>query len=281
VTRGAAHPAVPALATRGTTHPNRLRRVDRWLLAAHGPLLRGSGRPVVVDLGYGRHPVTVLELARRVRGVAPRAEVVGVELDPERVAAARRLAGPASGVRFVRGGFDLGAELGAGLDPGGLAGGRGGVHVLRAFNVLRQYPVADVPPAWDAMRSRLAPGGVLLDGTCDELGRLAAWVAIDREGPVSLVLSWRLAGLDRPGDVAARLPKVLIERNRPPHGVHRFLAELDAAWQRAAPLGVLGARQRLVAACQALREAGWPLRGEREGWWRHGTVEVAWACVAD
>ena len=40
------------LATRGTTAPNRLRRVDRWLAAVHGDLLRGADAPpLVVDLG--------------------------------------------------------------------------------------------------------------------------------------------------------------------------------------------------------------------------------------
>ena len=48
--------------------------------------------------------------------------------------------------------------------------------------------------------ARLAPGGLLVDGTCDEIGRRAAWVAVTPEdGPVSLTLSLRLAGLERPG----------------------------------------------------------------------------------
>ena len=55
--------------TRGTTNPNRLRRVDRWIGYALGGLLRSAaGPPVVVDLGYGASPVTVLELADRLRG---------------------------------------------------------------------------------------------------------------------------------------------------------------------------------------------------------------------
>ena len=43
--------------------------------------------------------------------------------------------------------------------------------VVRAFNVLRQYDVESVPEAWSEMTARLAPGGLILDGTCDELGR--------------------------------------------------------------------------------------------------------------
>jgi hypothetical protein len=268
---GRPSPGPPATATRGTTHANRLRRVDRWLLATRGAQLR-AGRRSRGRRPPGRaRPVTVVELAQRVRHAHPGATVIGLELDPQRVRAARDLVGELPGVRFGRGGFDLLPGLAPAAAPGG-------VDVVRAFNVLRQYQVADVAPAWAAMRSRLAPGGVVLDGTCDEVGRIASWAVLDRDGPVSLVLSWRLAGLDRPGDVAARLPKVLIERNRPPYRVHRFLAELDDAWRRAAPLGVHGARQRLVVACRELRGAGWPLVGERL--WRHGTVEVAWPAVA-
>ena len=50
--------------TRGTTAPNRLRRVDRWIAGVHGPLLRRHERPLVVDLGYGASPVTTAELRR-------------------------------------------------------------------------------------------------------------------------------------------------------------------------------------------------------------------------
>ena len=48
--------------TRGTTNPNRLRRMDRWLTHTLARRLRAAtGPPVVVDLGYGASPVTVLE----------------------------------------------------------------------------------------------------------------------------------------------------------------------------------------------------------------------------
>ena len=53
------------LPTRGTTNANRLRRVDRWLLATQVPRLRDAARPLVVDLGYGSSAVTTLELVER------------------------------------------------------------------------------------------------------------------------------------------------------------------------------------------------------------------------
>src|SRR3954471_23009823 len=109
--------------TRGTTAPNRLRRVDRWLTATYAGLLRAADDPLVVDLGYGASPVTTVELADRLRVVRPDVQIVGVEIDPDRVAAAAGLRAPPY-LDFRRGGFEL-----AGLRP----------LVVRAFNVLRQY----------------------------------------------------------------------------------------------------------------------------------------------
>jgi hypothetical protein len=252
--------------TRGTTNPNRLRRVDRWLADVEGWRLRaGLGPPVVVDLGYGASPVTALELHDRLARVRPDVEVVGIEIDPERVRAAQSLARP--GLAFALGGFEV---------P--LPDGRRPV-VVRAFNVLRQYAEGDVAAAWDLVRGRLAPGGLLVDGTCDEIGRLASWVAVDATGPVSLTLSVRLRGLDRPSVVAERLPKALIHRNVPGEPVHAYLAAVDAAWDRAAAQASYGVRQRWVATCASLREQGWPvLDGPRR--WRLGELGVAWAVVA-
>ena len=38
------------------------------------------------------------------------------------------------------------------------------------------------------MCGRLAPGGLLVEGTCDELGRRACWVALDQSGPLTITL---------------------------------------------------------------------------------------------
>lgn len=251
--------------TRGTTAPNRLRRFDRWYVERHGPAVRAAADPLMVDLGYGRAPVTVLELAGRVRAVRPDVQVLGVEIDPDRVSAARSLAVP--GVSFAHGGFEL--------SP---LGGRRPL-LVRAFNVLRQYEEDEVEAVWARLRSHLSPGGLLVDGTCDEVGRLASWVVLDAAGPTSLVLAWRLAGLERPSQVAARLPKALIHRNVPGERVHALLQALDAAWDVAAPLQALGARQRLVAAATSLREQGWGLRRD-ERQWRRGVLELPWSEVA-
>ncbi|MCW2776516.1 MAG: methylase [Frankiales bacterium] len=244
------------LPTRGTTAPNRLRRVDRWLAAVHGDLLRAAERPLVVDLGYGATPVTAVELHARLSAVRPDVEVVGLEIDPERVAAALDARRP--GLDFRRGGFEL-----AGLRP----------LVVRALNVLRQYEEDAAARAWTTLLGGLAPGGLLVEGTCDELGRRACWVALTAEGPQSLTLAAHLPTLDRPSALAERLPKALIHHNVPGEPVHALLAELDEAWDRAAPYAAFGPRQRWVAAAGSVE--GVDARRAR-----FGELTVPWSRVA-
>ncbi|WP_435819931.1 class I SAM-dependent methyltransferase [Micromonospora purpureochromogenes] len=250
--------------TRGTTNPNRLRRVDNWIVAICGDRLRAAADPLVVDLGYGATPVTAVELrARLATGVRADVRVVGLEIDPVRVAAAAPAADP-PGLTFARGGFEL-----AGLRP----------VLVRAFNVLRQYDENEVAAAWRTVTDRLAPGGALVEGTCDELGRLGSWVLVDAAGPRTLTLAARLATLETPAQLAERLPKALIHRNVPGERVHDLIRALDDAWQAAAGYAAFGPRQRWLRAVGALKQAGWPVL-DRPHRWRQGELTLPWPAVA-
>jgi hypothetical protein len=251
------------LPTRGTTNANRLRRVDRWLLATQVPRLRDSARPLVVDLGYGSSAVTTLELVERLGPEVNGLEVVGLEIDPARVAAVEAERNPPR-VDFRVGGFEL-----AGLRP----------VLVRAFNVLRQYDEESAARAWDTMRAALAPGGLIVEGTCDEWGRRSAWVALDADGPLTLTLSTRVADISAPSDLAERLPKALIHHNVPGQPVHEFLRAFDAAWDASAGLSPFGPRQRWAAAVESLADSGWPLVGSSRRQ-RHGELTVRWSAVS-
>ena len=250
--------------TRGTTGYNRLRRCDRWLV--HSPrvraLLESAEDPLVVDLGYGALPVTTLELAARLRPVRADVRVVGLEIDPVRVDTAQPAA--TAGVQFALGGFEL-----AGLRP----------VLVRAFNVLRQYPVEEVPEAWAALRAGLAAGGLLVDGTCDELGRRCCWVLLDRDGPVSLTLACDPKHLERPSDLAERLPKVLIHHNVPGQPIHTLLTAADRAWATASGQGVFGPRVRWREMVAQLHRAGVPVGPQRRPL-RDAVLTVPWDSVA-
>lgn len=278
--------------TRGTTHQNRLRRMDRWITATHGPALRRSADPVVVDLGYGAAPWTAVELLRRLRTAEPRTEVVGIEIDPDRVAAARPY--ERDGLRFRHGGFEIPLDpAGAPPAPGNGQDGRDNRDgksagdgrdrarrpmLIRAANVLRQYDEDEVAAVWARLCARLAPGGLLVEGTCDEIGRRHVWVALGPEGPRTVTFATRLGSLDRPSDLAERLPKALIHRNVPGEPVYAFLRDFDRAWAAAAPYASLGARQRWIRAVRDLA-ADWPLADDPRRR-RQGEVTVNWAALA-
>ncbi|MEV0092242.1 class I SAM-dependent methyltransferase [Streptomyces sp. NPDC050738] len=250
--------------TRGTTNPNRLRRMDRWIAAAHGRALASADDPLAVDLGYGAAPWTAVELLARLRTAAPAAEVVGIEIEPARVAAAKPY--EREGLTFAHGGFEV---------P--LPGGRRPL-LIRAANVLRQYDEEAVGAVWERLRARLAPGGLLVEGTCDEIGRRHVWVALGPEGPRTVTFATRLGSLQRPSDLAERLPKALIHRNVPGEPVHAFLRDFDRAWAAAAPYASLGARQRWITAVREL-SADWPLTDDARRW-RQGEVTVNWSALA-
>lgn len=234
--------------TRGTTNPNRLRRVDRYL--AQLEVIRRSSAPLVVDLGYGRSPITTLEMLHRLAKANRQTRVIGIEIDPERVQEAKPLENES--LRFIHGGFEI--PLPEQFSD------RSDVDLIRAFNVLRQYSEAEVMPAWQLMLSRLSPDGVLIEGTCDEIGRVASWITVDRSGPKSFTISLRLEDLDFPSKVAERLPKILIHKNTPGNKIHDYLSDLDAAWQRAVSLGSFGVTQRFQHTAKELIARGWPIQ---------------------
>ena len=253
--------------TRGTTNPNRLRRVDRYLCSL--PTLRQIAEPIVVDLGYGGSPITAVELLARCQAINPATRLVGVEIERERVE--RGLAVATPNLRFTLGGFETPLPADFGQDAR--------ADLIRAFNVLRQYSEAEVPAAWALMQSRLSATGLLIEGTCDEIGRLASWITLDDSQPLWFTVSLRLSGLETPSKVAERLPKALIHHNVAGEPINDFLTALDRWWNTHAPLGVFGASQRWVAVCKSMTAAGWPVRQEPKRW-RLGEISVDWSAVA-
>ena len=149
---------------------------------------------------------------------------------------------------------------------------------MRAFNVLRQYDVAEVDEAWRTVCERLALGGMFIEGTCDEIGRRATWVLLDATGPRSLTLAWDPFDVAEPGDVAERLPKALIHRNVPGEKIHALLTDANAAYAHAAPFDPYGPRVRWREARKELVSKGWPIHPVRRPL-RDNVLTVDWAAV--
>lgn len=248
--------------TRGTTNPNRLRRIDRYIAAL--PQLK-TPKPVVVDLGFGASPITAVELRARLLKVNPAVHVVGIEIERERVERGLAIAEP--GLDFTHGGFETPL-------PNGLTE----ATIIRAFNVLRQYEESEVAAAWALMQSRLSEDGLLIEGTCDEIGRLSSWITLSKEAPIWFTVSLRLNGLETPSKVAERLPKALIHHNVPGERIHDWLQALDKAWARHAPLSTFGPIQRWLAVCEELVAEGWPIKVDRKRW-RLGELTLTYEAV--
>ncbi len=254
--------------TRGKTARNRLRRVDTFLAVYDPGLLRRADGPYdgafFVDLGYGAEPATTLESAERLRRINPALPVLGVEIDPERVAAAQLYADNLT--HFRLGGFNLPLRPRA-------DGCQDAVRIIRAFNVLRQYEEREVAAAWEAMGESLLPGGLLIEGTSEPFGRV--WVAnvLRRDPHPSPLPGGEGAGLRYegllfstnfrlgfdPGQFQPVLPKNLIHRMTPGEPVYALME----AWKRAAletmAARVWGSRHWFVAAAHRLAALGYPV----------------------
>ncbi|MFO7632277.1 MAG: hypothetical protein R6W76_07055 [Caldilinea sp.] len=245
--------------TRGKTAVNRLRRVDNFMLLYDSHLFRRQDGLFAdawfVDLGYGAEPVTTLESAARLRRVNAHLPVLGVEIDPVRVAAAQGCADERT--HFRLGGFNLPLHR--------LPGGRSErVRAIRAFNVLRQYNEVDVAPAYAALAYDALPGALLVEGTSDPSGSI--WVANvlrrDLLAPVwnleALVFSTRLRTSLAPEAFQAVLPKNLIHHMQPGKPIYRFFETWKEAARRTVHERIWGERRWFVAAGHAVHEAGFP-----------------------
>ena len=234
--------------TRGTTNPNRMRRVDRWLTGPQAWRLRGANDPLVVDLGYGASPATAVELFERLSAIRADVRVVGIEIEPERVRQARALERP--GFSFELGGFEL--------PVAGPPGAGAGLQCAAAVRGSRR------PAIW-RRAGPLGPGRPVHRRHLRRNGRRVTWVALDAERPLSLGLSMRFGSFRCLGRRRAAA-----ESAHPPERAGRedycFLQAMDKAWLEAAPLASFGNRQRWTAMCRALRDGGWPVQDGPSRW---------------
>lgn len=251
--------------TRGKTASNRLRRADIFLIQYAPDLIRRMdgdfAHALFVDLGYGAQATTTLEAAERLRALNPELRILGVEIDPQRVAAALPYADERT--HFRLGGFNLPL----------LPDER--VKIIRAFNVLRQYEEVEFAPAYAQLAPYVLPGGLMVEGTSDPFGRI--WVAnVVRKtetGPGwgwdALVFSTNFRLGFAPSDFQAVLPKNLIHHVVPGELIYDFFA----AWKRAAAETahhkVWGVRQWFGQAALRLAEQGFAI-DTRKKWLKHG-----------
>jgi len=229
------------LPTRGKTAPNRLRPTDTYLALCYPDFIR-SLPGIYVDLGFGQSPATTVETACRLRRLNPSLKLVGVEIDPERVASAQPWSGP--GLDFRLGGFNL--PLGEGESAA----------VIRAMNVLRQYPESEYTASIAVLARSLVENGLLLEGTSDPPGRLMAFNLYRREGETlagdGLIFFARLRHPFQPRSLQAVLPKNYIHHAQPGSGLDVFFGDWEKCWQRARGRGAEDRRLQFSLAARLL-----------------------------
>ncbi len=262
------------LPTRGKTASNRLRRVDNFILLYEPSLLtRTDGlfaRSHYVDLGYGFDARTTLESAARFRRVNPNLPILGVEIDPERVAAAQPFEDEIT--HFRLGGFNLPLRAGE------------SVRLIRAFNVLRQYEERDFASAYERLAEFVLPGGLMIEGTSNPFGSI--WVANVARRPLESrssllgnrqqavgVQNWKFEALVfstnfRMGfeitDFQAVLPKNYIHHVLRGEPIYDFFEAWKRCTAETSATKVFGLRQWFVASAQRLAQEGYNISIERK-----------------
>ena len=240
--------------TRGKTARNRLRRSDIFMLLTEGSLIRLQDSPGIrsyyVDLGYGFEPFTTLESAERLRKQNPNLSVLGVEIDPERVAAAKPYEDEQTFFRL--GGFNLPIK------------DNETVRLIRAFNVLRQYDESEWEAPIKQLGLQLIPGGMLLEGTSNPTG--SVWTAnvirrsasaphqVFREG---FVFSTNFHMGFEPDLFQPVLTKNYIHRMVPGEQIYDFMERWKTACRNQSPMRSYGLRALFCAAAAELRDAGY------------------------
>jgi hypothetical protein len=253
--------------TRGKTASNRLRRVDNFILLYEPSLLtRTDGLfadSLFVDLGYGFDARTTLESAARFRHVNPELKILGVEIEKERVEAARPYADEKTFFRL--GGFNLPLKKGE------------HVRLIRAFNVLRQYEEKDFAPAYERLAPYVLPGGLMIEGTSNPFGSI--WCAnvvrkLENGTPaLSKVEGWEMEGLVfstnfRMGfdieEFQTILPKNLIHHVVPGQPIYDFFEAWKGSAAETAAMKTYGPKQWFIAAGERLVERGYAIASQRK-----------------
>jgi hypothetical protein len=251
--------------TRGKTASNRLRRVDNFILLYEPSLLtRTDGAfadALFVDLGYGFDARTTLESAARFRRVNPDLRILGVEIEKDRVEAARPYADEKTFFRL--GGFNLPLIEGE------------HVRLIRAFNVLRQYEEKDFAPAYERLAQYVLPGGLMIEGTSNPYGSI--WCAnLVRKAETG---DWRFEALVfntnfRPGfditDFQAVLPKNLIHHIVPGEPIYDFFKAWKQSAAETSAMKTYGLRQWFMGSAESLAQKGYKINLQKKflsrGW---------------
>lgn len=224
------------------------------MLLTEGALIRRQDLPgqcsFYVDLGYGFEPFTTLESAERLRVQNRDLAVLGVEIDPERVAMGKPFEDEKTFFRL--GGFNLPLQKGE------------SARLIRAFNVLRQYDEAEWAEPVEQLGQQMIPGGMLLEGTSNPFGSVWTANVIRRsaEPPFAVVREGFLFSTNfhmgfEPDLFQPVLTKNYIHRMIPGEEIYEFMERWKIACRNQSPMRSYGLRSLFCASARELSESGY------------------------
>lgn len=201
--------------TRGKTKPNRHSLWLTWFAEQYNQREPFSDRSII-DLGYGEKPYSVLELHEASRGFDSPPSIIGVESANHRHQQALAEGHPE--ISFI---LDENVDFSRYRPP---------PKLIRALNVLRQYPpheVAAIRRGWLST----SPGDVLLtEGTTDRDGDTLAMWCQSHEAPSTLVFGVTGRRGFAPDQLRAVLPNDLRWLHPKPMWLERLFEDWTLAW---------------------------------------------------
>ena len=253
-------------ATRGNTQANRLRIADQWYLALHR---KTSHPPLFVDVGFGKVADTSVRFHERLCGSEEGWELLAVDMDPARVAAAQASFAQANR-RFIVQGFDLPVLRPTSTDDAPKDGKFSPkADLIRALNVLRQYSSEQCADVHQELGAALVEHGLLLEGTSDPSGDLLSFHAFSRRG-AELVREALVFGVSGrcdfgPWQLRDVLPQDLRRRALPGTWLWRFFSAWNAAakgLRKKDPTHPMTSLEVCRTSANCLAEQGWPVQIE-------------------
>ncbi len=203
--------------TRGKTKPHRHLMWLKWLELRFNQSNEFCDRSII-DLGYGEKPYGVTELFDATRVFSPPPTIIGIESAEHRHRQAIALDHPE--ISFVFGTGDA------------LAHCQPSPKIIRALNVLRQYPPEEVASIRTLWLQACPIDALLTEGTTDRDGDALAMWCQSRQEPRSLTFGVSGRRGFAPNQLMAVLPNDLRWLHPKPTWLERLFKEWTLAWAR-------------------------------------------------
>ena len=242
--------------TRGKTRRERLGLWLRWFEHHFRGTNTFTSRSII-DLGYGEKPYSTIELAEMAQCLDVPPAIIGIEASEHRHRQALALATPE--IEYLFG------------DAQTIAQCKPTAKLVRAINVLRQYPPAEVSTIRRSWLDFCQPDTLLTEGTTDRDGNVLGMWVLGQERSATLVLGASCLQSFAPAQVRAALPNDLRWQHSRPTWVDAFFSRWTELW-RETPSD-LKPSERFVGSIEALHQSHPSWVRSDLGLWNLGLAE--------